>query len=259
MPPLCLPPDCNAGRLVHDTIPLDHPDYSGQHAPENFRMALTSVLRSADLVFCPSEVTASRVRCWATQLGQSAEIRVAPLGVMPPPAVGGPMEGLDLGTDYFLTLGTIEPRKDHALLLDLWDGLDNAPGTPFLVIAGKRGWRSDALFERLDLMQSAGKRIIERSDLPDTAIGALIRHARALLAPSRTEGFGLPVVEAAALGTPVIAADLPVTREIVGDYPLPACRRSSGMARGSARPDEISGHPSTIAPAGLDRSFQPGV
>ena len=104
--------------------------------------------------------------------------------------------------------------------MDLWDGLDNAPGTPFLVIAGKRGWRSDALFERLDLMQSAGKRIIERSDLPDTAIGALIRHARALLAPSRTEGFGLPVAEAAALGTPVIAADLPVTREIVGDYPL---------------------------------------
>ena len=73
-------------------------------------------------------------------------------------------------------------------------------------------------------MKSSGKRIVERSGLPDTAIGTLMRNARALLAPSRVEGFGLPVAEAAAVGTPVLATDLPVTREILGDYPryLPA-------------------------------------
>lgn len=210
--------------MIHDTIPLDHPDYSGQHAPERFRDAFAAALRAADLVLSPSEVTASHIHCWAGRLGQSPAIRVTPLGVMPPPVAGEPEAWLDPGADYFLALGTIEPRKDHALLLDVWDGLHNAPDTPLLVIAGKRGWRSEALFERLDRMKSTGSRIVERPDLPDAAIGTLLRHARALLAPSRIEGFGLPVAEAAALGTPVIAADLPVTREVVGCYPqyLPA-------------------------------------
>jgi glycosyltransferase involved in cell wall biosynthesis len=56
--------------------------------------------------------------------------------------------------------------------------------------------------------------------LPDGAVASLLLGARALLFPSLAEGFGLPLVEAAALGTPVIASDLPVIREVLGDYPV---------------------------------------
>ena len=210
--------------MIHDMIPLDHPGYSGPQAPETFRTAFEAALRSADQFLCPSESTAAQIRHWAARSGHEVTIRVAPLGVSPPPASGAADDLLTPGTQYFLALGTIEPRKDHALLLDLWDSLEDGPDTPVLVIAGKRGWRSEALFGRLDSMKSSGKRIVERSGLPDTAIGTLMRNARALLAPSRVEGFGLPVAEAAAVGTPVLATDLPVTREILGNYPryLPA-------------------------------------
>jgi glycosyltransferase involved in cell wall biosynthesis len=125
---------------------------------------------------------------------------------LPEPAVDAP-----LNKPYFVMLGTIEPRKNHALLLDLWPDLGPAP--PTLVICGSRGWRNDAVFARLDAHPPG---ILERPSLPDAAVTALLANARALLFPSFAEGYGLPLLEAAALGTPIICSDLPITHELLG-------------------------------------------
>ena len=111
-----------------------------------------------------------------------------------------------------------EPRKNHALLLDLWHLLAERRGkeTPRLVIAGRRGWAQPELLSRLDVLGSLGGLVFEVSDLDDGELASLIAGATGLLAPSFVEGYDMPVLEALALGTPVIASDIGAHRETVG-------------------------------------------
>lgn len=212
--------------MIHDTIPLDHPDWSGPGAPARFRAALSATLRHADLVLCPSQAAGAAILRHAP--GRRPAVHVVPLGVAPArpePSLLPP--DLDLTGGYFLALGTVEPRKDHLLLLDVWRGFHASlplADIPRLIICGRRGWGAPHLFDRLATDPAIGATIRVLPGLPDGAVSALLQGATALLTPSRAEGFGLPAAEAAAFGLPVLATDLPVTREILGDWPtyLPA-------------------------------------
>jgi len=210
--------------MIHDTIPLDHPEYSGDRAPAEFAAKLGAVAAHADLVLCPSSPVKAGLERWCAGFARTPTIRVAPLGVAPaPPEPKAIPAWIETDRPYFVTLGTIEPRKNHALLLDIWDGFRMRLPTgqiPRLFILGRRGWKNADVFARLDECARIGGDIVERAGLPDAAAMALLVGARALLAPSRAEGFGLPAAEAAALGVPVLATDLAVTREILGAYPV---------------------------------------
>lgn len=208
-------PGARAAAFIHDTIPLDLPHTQKPGASERFRQKLGWVARAADLVFAPLEATAADVRRHLPQRENTEDVIVAPPGVcIPEPGKLPP--GIPAGVPFFLALGTIEPRKNHALLLDLWERLGNGPEVPRLVIAGRRGWRNEAVFCRLDA-QRGGSRVIEWNDLDDRSVAALLKHARGLLFPSLAEGFGYPPLEAVGLGTPVVASPLPQTRELLGD------------------------------------------
>jgi glycosyltransferase involved in cell wall biosynthesis len=142
-------------------------------------------------------------------------------------------------TPHFVVLGTIEGRKNHQLLLDIWPALarQNKP-PPRLVMIGRRGWQADAVFAALD---AGVEGVVEAGALDDTGIAAQLAGARALLFPSLAEGYGLPLVEALAAGVPVIASDLPVFREIGRAVPelLPPDNAEAWMAAITdyARPD----------------------
>ncbi|MDZ7905897.1 MAG: glycosyltransferase family 1 protein [Cypionkella sp.] len=116
---------------------------------------------------------------------------------------------------YFVALGTIEPRKNHRLLFDIWAQMGQ--GAPQLIVIGGKGWADAALFDQMAQLQRTGA-VIHAENLPDGAVVTLLQGASALLFPSLAEGFGLPPIEAAALGTPVIASDLPVLRETCGQF-----------------------------------------
>jgi glycosyltransferase involved in cell wall biosynthesis len=118
---------------------------------------------------------------------------------------------------YFVTVGTIEPRKNHAFLLDIWK--DMGADAPTLVIAGGRGWKNDDVFARLDRLPEDVP-IQEVSGLTDGALVALVEGSKGVLFPSFGEGFGLPAVEAAARGVPVVVNTLKVFDEILGDIPI---------------------------------------
>ena len=121
-----------------------------------------------------------------------------------------------------MILGTIEPRKNHAILLDVWKWFEgNLPTNkiPHLDIVGARGWQNSAVFRRLDRETFMGKTVHEHGAVSDLVLAGFLRSAQALLFPSQSEGFGLPVVEALECGLPVICSDLPVLREIVGPIP----------------------------------------
>lgn len=202
--------------LLHDAIPLDFPQYVAKGQPEIFLNKLSAVARHADRVIYSAEATQKDL---ARHLRHPLPAVVAPLGVEP--LIPEPLPA-DLQPDrpYFVTLGTIEPRKNHDLLLDVWEAKGPGPDTPTLFILGRRGWRNEDVLKRLDAMKAAGYPLIERSALDDGAMATLLKGARGLLFPSFTEGFGLPPFEAAALGVPVLASNLPVLNETLPDFPV---------------------------------------
>ncbi|MEM6972359.1 MAG: glycosyltransferase family 1 protein [Pseudomonadota bacterium] len=222
--------------LMHDAIPLTHPEYSAPEAARRFRVRLDAAFM-ADGLIANSQTTAESLAAIAGASGRSlppttvAPLGVAPFDVDPPPnaAAEGQISRRERRGDVapdtpprFVMLGTIEGRKNHLLMLALWRGLsDVAPGTPVpeLHIVGRRGWAAGQVFEMLDRAPMMGWSVFEHADLDDGSIAAMLQGARALLFPSFVEGYGLPVAEALGAGVPVIASDLPSLREVAGDVP----------------------------------------
>lgn len=219
-------PGARIAVLIHDTIPLDHPEFQRPGTSDRFAAMLARVARRTELIICNSAFTETRLRHWLARLAPGASPRslVAHLGVEPaPPDASLLPESVRAAGTYFVCVGTIEPRKNHALLLDVWEALERDLGarhTPPLILAGSRGWENRDVFARLDVIAARGGSVRELPGLADAALSALIAGSAGLLFPSRAEGFGLPPAEAAALGARVLCADLPVYREFLDDYPV---------------------------------------
>lgn len=202
--------------LVHDTIPLDFPQYQRPETLRKFTRFLGRTAQLADRVICNSQATLEDCQRHMQVFGRIPPGIAAPLGIETPKPGPCP-DDLPEGP-FFVSLGTIEPRKNHALLLDIWDqfAAEGRHG-PHLILCGGRGWNNRAVFDRLD----AGNPLVqERPGLSDGAVAALLLRSRGLLFPSLAEGYGLPPIEAAALGVPVLVSDLAVYRETLEDIPI---------------------------------------
>lgn len=212
--------------LIHDIIPVTHPEYArpGQAETHQRRMATTGAL--ADGIIANSEATAQALAPYLAHRDSQPPIVVAPLGIekvpfspRPPATYRGP--GAAYAHPSFVTLGTIEPRKNHLLLLHLWRDMAATMGadTPRLTIVGKRGWENENVVDILERCTALNGVVQEAGQLSDRQVAGLMRNARALLFPSFAEGYGLPLAEALALGVPAICSDLPALREVGGDVP----------------------------------------
>lgn len=176
-------------------------------------------LEAASGIIANSHATAGAIRAFARAEGlQTPPILGAPLGAPSLPAA--PLQGLRRPAT-FVCVSTIEQRKNHMLLLDVWQRLIARHGeaAPHLLLIGRWGIGSQAVRRRYQSDPHLRRFVTIHSQCNDTEIARHVRAARALLAPSRAEGFGLPVVEALKLGVPVIASDLPAFREAGGPIP----------------------------------------
>ncbi|HEY1413871.1 MAG TPA: glycosyltransferase family 1 protein, partial [Rhodopila sp.] len=195
--------------LVHDLIPLEFPEYGRPGEAARHRRRIATVAALADGIVVNSAATAAAL---APYVPPGRPVHVAPLGIASP--TGDIAAEVD-ERPYFLCVGTIEPRKNHLLLLHLWRRLVARDGNaaPRLVIVGGRGWENENVLDLLERSSVLRGHVTELGTVPDTRLTALLRGARALLMPSFAEGFGLPVAEAVAHGTPVLCSDLPALRE----------------------------------------------
>lgn len=202
--------------LIHDLIPIEYPEYA---RPGGDALHLKRVRTMARLASAALGNSAATLRSFAPHLAaerREIPLHVAHLGLHDEsrPAPRPPAE------PYFVCLGTIEARKNHLLLLNIWRqwAEQREPGSiPKLIIIGRRGWENEQVVDMLDRCPALKGHVEEMSALPDAEMRAIVAGACAVLLPSFAEGFGMPVTEALALGTPVICSDLPALREAGGD------------------------------------------
>lgn len=212
----------NVVVTVHDCIFMRHPDWFRWERAEYYRWAGSRSARRAGRVIADSEATAHDLR---ELIGvPDSRIDVVPLGVdgqfspASASAVGAARERYKLPEPCFLYVGTLEPRKNIAALVRAWDSI--AGEVPeHLIIAGRTGWKPEEMLAAIN-----GARHKERIHLPgfieEEHLAAAITGASAFVWPSHFEGFGLPVLEAMACGTPVLTSDVSSLPEVAGDAAL---------------------------------------
>lgn len=205
--------------MVHDLIPLTHPQFCRVGEEEKHFRRLRNCVQSAAGVVCNSQATLNGLTSLcAEHHWQMPPASVALLATeLPPLTSSAPL----LALPYFVFVSTIEPRKNHLMLLRIWEKLVLQLGAqaPRLVIIGQRGWHYEeviALLEGSPLLKGV---VFEVSGCTDAEMVNYLQHSRALLFPSFTEGYGMPVAEALTLGVPVIASNLPVFREFASEIP----------------------------------------
>ncbi|WP_336491511.1 glycosyltransferase family 4 protein [Methylobacterium nigriterrae] len=201
--------------FVHDLIPITHPEYGRPGEADRHALRMLTIARHAAHIIVNSADVGAQVSRHIAGLGLGAKpVTVAHLGVEPAFAREGERFAPD--RPVFLVCGTIEPRKNHLMLLQVWRALAErlGPAAPRLVLVGRRGWEAENIVDMLERCAAIRDHVVEVSGLSTHGLGALMRSATALLMPSFTEGYGLPVVEAAACGLPAITSDIPVHREI---------------------------------------------
>lgn len=206
--------------LLHDIIPISHPEYAVPTAEAKHHDRVQTMLMHAHLLIANSEDTRRVALRYAEAKGfRMPDSIVSHLGLEP--VWHQPITPVEAQHPYFLCVGTIEPRKNHLLLLNVWRRLVERHGdaAPKLVVVGRRGWENEQVVDMLERSRDIRDHIIECADLPDAALKSLMAGARALLFPSFVEGYGLPLAEAMAARLPVIASNIAVFRELAGIGP----------------------------------------
>ena len=213
-------PDHSKTVMIHDTIPLDHPKFQTEASRAKFVERLTTVINFANNVVVPSDEVREKVEHRMVGTGHRVPVTVAPLGV----DIGPPPVDVERSEKpFFVVLGTIEPRKNHKLLLDIWERMHRKMDehrVPELRIIGARGWRNEEVINWLDTSPLVGRTVFELGDLNDKEMKRHLAGATALLFPSRVEGFGLPPFEAATMGVPTISSPLRTTEIHLGDMAI---------------------------------------
>jgi glycosyltransferase involved in cell wall biosynthesis len=220
-PSLAVPPKGQARLVVtvHDVAPLLFPETFTPRGRWFHWGGIRAAARRADLVITGTEAAADEIVAH-TAIAR-ARIRVVLNGVDTAAATPAEVEAATtrwgLGdTPYVLWVGSLEPRKNVGVLVSAFARAVADGALPHrLVLAGPRGWHDDALLSRAD-RDALGDRLRLLGAIGHTEIGALYGGADLFAFPSRHEGFGLPVLEAMAQGTPVVCADIPSLREVAG-------------------------------------------
>ncbi|OJV61582.1 MAG: hypothetical protein BGO35_06220 [Burkholderiales bacterium 64-34] len=212
--------------VLYDLLPITMPQYFPEGARDNHERWV-EVAAKTDGLICISETVAQEFEQWRQHHLPTAMPRVDWFHMGADIVGASPSRGVPVETGAilnqllecptFIMVGTLEPRKGHAQVLDAADALWNSKRKFNLVLVGKQGWRVDALAKRLRKHPLIGKKLFWLEGISDEYLEKVYEFADCLIAASFGEGFGLPLIEAAQHKIPIIARDIPIFREVAGD------------------------------------------
>ena len=209
--------------VVHDLFPLTNPEWCNAELAWSFRRSLDLVAPIVDRVLTLSGAAADVLVGNYPALADRVRIAVPGLEAFAPSegnaSHGGPRR---VPGEYLLVVGTVEPRKNHRVVLDAWRQLSKRPEAQgiSLVIAGRRGWGTADLEGEM-ARDAARSRIVRLEGVGDELVGVLYRDCLATVLPSWAEGFGIPVRESVARGIPTLmSTGVPTDGLPTGSYRL---------------------------------------
>ncbi|BCM19006.1 glycosyltransferase family 4 protein [Mesorhizobium sp. J8] len=213
--------------LLNDIIPIQFPEWYKPHDVKRFTDYVSLVIGLADRFILTSRRVTTDVEDYAAKLGvHLPELRHVPLGcdsARKSKADGRLPDGLEADR-YILFVSTIEPRKNHSLLMDVWrrlvlDGTAAHSGMK-LVFVGRSGWMVDEVLAKLHSHPDYRKSLVHLDNVDDATLSLLYRNSAFCVYPSLYEGYGLPPVEALAYGKALIASTGGAIAEVVGSSGL---------------------------------------
>jgi len=215
--------------VVYDILCVQHSQYFVPGAADAFSSWLLEVAKS-DGAVCISRSVAEDLRDWISQ-SSSFEPRPFQVGWFHLGAdIDKPAHPESFSEEAeatlsmissrlsFLMVGTLEPRKGHAQVLESFDHLWAAGIDVSLVIVGKQGWMVEELVDRLRDHPEINRRLFWLPGISDDYLELVYEASTCVIAASYCEGFGLPLIEASQYSRPVIARDIPVFREVAGEH-----------------------------------------
>ena len=212
--------DVRAVFFVHDLLPVTLPEYFREAEYERHKARMRNVARFASAAVVTTQTVAADLEANMAELGRrDLRVFVRPTPISPTFSTPRVIDHDLAGRHYFVLCSTIEPRKNHLMILAVWRALARRLGseTPKLLLVGTRGWHYDPIIDLIERSPALRDHVLEVNGLSTPGLKRLIDNAQALLMPSFGEGYGLPVHEALAAGAPVIASDIQAFREIEAD------------------------------------------
>ncbi len=220
-----VPPGVNGKTVVtvHDMVYKAFPETVRARTKYMLDTGLKRSMKRADIIVTDSEFSKSEILKYFPQ--HEAKIRVVPCGVdlrkfrpcETPERIPEVKKSLEIEGDYFLYLGTIEPRKNLERLIEAYHAFtQKVSDAPKLVLAGGKGWLYDSIFAKVKELK-LDKQVIFTKYVPTADMNSLMCGALAFVFPSIYEGFGMPPLEAMACGVPVLASGEASLPEVTGD------------------------------------------
>lgn len=234
---------CKVYFVIYDLLPIQLPQYFPEGTPAIHHQWLY-FLATMDGALCISKAVADEMHTWLNVNGPKRDLpyKLGYFHLGADLARSIPTLGLPDNHKYildeiksnpsFLMVGTVEPRKGHTQALDAFELLWSAGVKANLVIVGKEGWKVEILVERLRNHRMAGIGLFWFDTATDEFLEKIYESSDCLICASEGEGFGLPIIEAAQKGIPVLTRDLPVFREVAG----PTATYFSGL-----QPEDLAG------------------
>lgn len=212
--------------VIYDLLPLHHPEWFPDATQGNFEPWLKTVLLTGNRLFTISNKVAKDITTYAQkqlkiELPENI-VQKVPLGYLFSPKITIYKNFIDdlikkelSQKKFILMVGTLEPRKGHLDIITAFDQrLDSNANDLLLVIAGKKGWKTQMLIEKIQ----KDKNIMWLEDMGDAALIWLYQKCQGVILASYDEGFGLPLLEAMAFNKYILARDIPIFREVSHNY-----------------------------------------
>lgn len=226
---------CKIAILVHDILPIAHKQFYQSPWRYRFSAAVLQALDHADRLYAVSDVTRRDLVDFAQRRGRtmppievahngfqnlvsSTVVRRIREGKLPPRTSDPQVRRALAGPAPLLMVGSVEPKKGHIPVIKCLEAMWAAGFERNLLIIGRPGWMEKEMVDYIISSPLYGTRLFWMSGLDDFDLAYFYLHAHALLFASIAEGFGLPMIEAAMLGKPVVVLDTPIAREVLGGH-----------------------------------------